>query len=74
MGKNNIRIGSISPSNIETGFSYAMYKDEPEKAQEIHRSPCLQAEDMVQQIKHILEQPRHVQIHDILIRATQQMT
>ena len=60
---------------VETEFAPTMHKDTPGKAEEIYNSiPCLQAEDMAQHVKHILEMPKHVQIHDILVRPTLQMS
>ncbi len=33
---------------------------------------CLQAEDMAREVEHIMAAPKHVQIHDILVRPTEQ--
>ena len=64
----------ISPGLVETEFAPTMHKDTPGKAEELNSIPCLQAEDMAQHVKHILEVPKHAQIHDILVRPTQQMS
>lgn len=67
-----IRISGLSPGLVQTEFQEAMTGDK-EKAKMIHDSvPCLQAEDMAESVKYILSAPPHVQIHDILVRPTQQ--
>lgn len=74
MGNNNIRIACVSPGLVETEFLPVMYDaTQPGKAQETYNSlPCLQAQDMADHVRHILELPKHVQVHDILVRPTQQ--
>jgi NADP-dependent 3-hydroxy acid dehydrogenase YdfG len=74
LGSNNIRIASISPGLVETEFLYAMYEETtPGKAEQIyHSSPVLEGQDIAEHVRHILELPKHVQIHDILVRPTQQ--
>jgi len=69
----NIRVAAISPGLVETEFQSAMYPDDPARAAAITSSlPCLQAEDMADAVTYILSTPKHMQIHDILIRPTQQ--
>jgi NADP-dependent 3-hydroxy acid dehydrogenase YdfG len=72
----NIRVSSLSPGFVETEFAPAMLAetpDGPKKAEELYRSlDCLQAEDMADSVKYILAAPKHVQIHDILVRPTAQ--
>merc|ERR1719411_855392 len=70
---NNIRIAAISPGLVETEFQAAMYPEAPEKAEAIVRSlECLQSRDISSAVSYILSSPPHMQIHDILIRPTQQ--
>ena len=69
----NIRVAAISPGLVETEFQTAMYPDAPEKAEAIVRSvECLQSGDISSAVSYILASPPHMQIHDILIRPTQQ--
>jgi len=69
----NIRVAAISPGLVETEFQSAMYPDDPAKAAAITSAlPCLQAKDMADAVTYILSAPKHMQIHDILIRPTQQ--
>ena len=69
----NIRVAAISPGLVETEFQTAMYPDAPEKAEAIVRSvECLQDRDISSAVSYILASPPHMQIHDLLIRPTQQ--
>ena len=69
----NIRVAAISPGLVETEFQSAMFPDDPARAAAITSAlPCLQAEDMADAVTYILGAPKHMQIHDILIRPTQQ--
>ncbi|CAL4124913.1 unnamed protein product, partial [Meganyctiphanes norvegica] len=71
--KSNIRIGSISPGIVETEFSYRMNKDNPELAKKLYSSlHALQPQDVAASVVHVLSAPKHVQIHDILVRPTEQ--
>lgn len=68
----DIRISSVSPGLTETEFA-ANYHQSPEKADEIYnRFPVLQPQDIADTVAHILQQPPHVQIHDVMVRSTYQ--
>ena len=68
----NIRIGQLSPGVVETEFALAMSGDQ-QKADQLYSSmECLTAEDMADCLKFILSAPIRMQIHDILVRPTQQ--
>ena len=67
-----IRIGAVSPGFVETEFA-AHYHRSESKAQETYsRYPVIQPEDIAAQVLFMLQQPPHVQIHDILVRPTEQ--
>jgi len=69
----NIRVCGISPGLVQTEFQAAMYPDSPDKVAAIHNSvPCLQSEDISGAVSYILACPPHMQVHDILMRPTQQ--
>ncbi len=82
LGK-DIRITGISPGVVETGVHerlfgaeqarklYAMGEEE-EKEGRSGKGRCLQAEDVAEVVKNVLRAPRHVQVHDILLRSTRQ--
>jgi len=70
----SIRVSSISPGFVETEFA-AHYHQSPEKAEAIYRQfPMLQPEDIANTVAYLLSQPEHVQIHDVLLRPTQQQS
>ena len=69
----NIRLSAISPGLVETQFQSVMYPDDPDRAEAIQRSvECLQSSDISSAVSYILSSPPHMQIHDLLIRPTQQ--
>lgn len=71
--KSHIRTTSISPGLVETEFAARMYKDE-ERAKNIYSSfKCLEADDIAEALVYALSAPAHVQVHDILIRPTEQV-
>jgi NADP-dependent 3-hydroxy acid dehydrogenase YdfG len=58
---------------VETEFSYVVNKSDPSKADSLYKSlEPLKSEDIADHVKFIMEAPRHVQIHDILVRPTEQ--
>lgn len=70
--KSNIRVSSISPGFVETEFA-AKYYQSSDKAQELYsRYPVLQPADIAEAVWYALSQPEHVQVHDVLLRCTQQ--
>ena len=69
----HIRVAQISPGLVETEFSFVMNQENPGKAEATYKSiKCLQAADMANLVKYILEKPKHVQVTDILVRPTEQ--
>ena len=67
-----IRISSISPGFVETEFA-EKYSGSREQAQQVYNQfPVLQPNDIANAIGYVLSQPDHVQVHDILLRPTQQ--
>jgi NADP-dependent 3-hydroxy acid dehydrogenase YdfG len=69
-----IRIGEICPGYVETGFASHYLKSE-EKARETYsRFKVLEAEDVAEAVSYMLACPPHVQVHDILLRPTEQPT
>jgi len=70
---NHIRVAAISPGLVETEFFQTQYPDDPAKAKAIGSSmECIQAQDIADTALHIISAPKHVQIHDVLIRPTEQ--
>ena len=70
----NIRVSSVSPGFVETEFA-AQYHQSQDQAEALYgQFPVLQPEDIANTIAYILAQPDHVQIHDVLLRPTQQQS
>ena len=70
----NIRITSVSPGIVETEFA-EKYHQSPEKAQATYSQfPVLQAVDIANAVAYAIAQPAHVEVNDILLRPTQQVS
>ncbi len=70
----HIRITSISPGIVETEFA-EKYHQSPEQAQATYSQfPVLQADDIANAVAYAISQPTHVEINDILLRPTQQVS
>jgi NADP-dependent 3-hydroxy acid dehydrogenase YdfG len=67
-----IRVSAISPGFVETEFAEVYHGDPVKAADTYSRFEVLQPEDIAAAIRTIVEAPPHVQIHDLLIRSTQQ--
>lgn len=70
--KSSIRISSISPGFVETEFAEKYTGSQEQAAQVYEQFPVLQASDIAGGVAYILAQPSHVQVHDLLLRPTQQ--
>ncbi|NEQ96913.1 MAG: SDR family NAD(P)-dependent oxidoreductase [Cyanothece sp. SIO2G6] len=67
-----IRVSAISPGYVETEFA-EKYAKSADHAKAIYSQfPVLQPEDIAEAVWYVLSQPPHVQVHDILVRSTQQ--
>ncbi len=72
--KSNIRVSSVSPGIVETEFA-EKYHQSPEKAEKTYSQfPALQAVDIANAVAYALSQPEHVEVNDILIRPTHQLS
>ena len=72
--ENNIRIAQISPGVVKTGaLEAAVPNIDKAMAEAIYKTiPHLNVEDVAECVKYVLECPIRMQIHDILVRPTQQ--
>jgi len=70
--KRAVRVTTISPGLVETGFA-AHYAGSTDAAAKTYGAlKCLQSEDVAGAVLYALAQPNHVQIHDILLRPKEQ--
>ncbi|XP_053310297.1 dehydrogenase/reductase SDR family member 11 isoform X1 [Spea bombifrons] len=73
--QSHIRATSISPGLVETGFAFKLLDNDPEKAAATYESiKCLKAEDIANSVIYVLSAPPHVQIGDIQMRPTEQVS
>ena len=72
--KSRTRVTAISPGLVETGF-HAVFTGSEKGAREIYDSmKVLDPADIVSALRYVLSQPPHVQVHDVLVRPTEQGT
>lgn len=69
-----IRVCAISPGFVETEFAEVMTGDAITAAQLYARYQCLTAADIAQTVGWVVQTPAHMQVHDILIRPTMQVS
>lgn len=67
-----VRVSSISPGYVETEFHQNYFQSAERARKAYSRYPALKPQDIAGSVRHILEAPQHMQIHDILLRATEQ--
>ena len=67
-----IRVGSLSPGYVETEFAAHYHKSEDTARETYARFKVLEATDMADAIVYMLACPAHMQVHDLLVRPTDQ--
>nr|KAF6455620.1 dehydrogenase/reductase 11 [Rousettus aegyptiacus] len=71
----HIRATCISPGVVETQFAFKLHDKDPEKAAATYEHiKCLKPEDVAEAVIYVLSTPPHVQIGDIQMRPTEQVT
>lgn len=72
--KSKIRVSAVSPAWVETEFA-EHYFDSAERARQVYSAlKVLEPADIADAVEYVLERPAHVQVHDILIRPTDQQS
>jgi NADP-dependent 3-hydroxy acid dehydrogenase YdfG len=69
-----IRVSSISPGFVETEFAENYHKDPAAKARSYGKFQVLDADDIAWLVHSLISAPQHVQIHDVLLRPTEQVS
>ncbi|XP_010625094.1 dehydrogenase/reductase SDR family member 11 isoform X3 [Fukomys damarensis] len=73
--QSHIRATCISPGLVETQFAFKLHDKDPERAAATYeRIKCLKPEDVAEAVIYVLSCPPHVQIGDIQMRPTEQVT
>ncbi len=68
-----IRVTNIEPGMVETEFSVVRFKDDKEKADQVYQGlKPLTAEDIAQTVMWCIDQPKHVNIQELVIYPTDQ--
>jgi 3-hydroxy acid dehydrogenase/malonic semialdehyde reductase len=68
-----IRVTGIHPGMVETEFSLVRFKGDEARATQVYKGfQPLQAEDIAETIRYVIETPSHVQLADITILPTAQ--
>jgi NADP-dependent 3-hydroxy acid dehydrogenase YdfG len=67
-----IRIGEVSPGFVETGFAEHYHKSAAKARETYSQFPVLTPDDIAEAVVYMLACPEHVQVHDILLRPTEQ--
>ncbi|OCT91875.1 dehydrogenase/reductase (SDR family) member 11 S homeolog isoform X1 [Xenopus laevis] len=71
--KSHIRVTSISPGLVETEFAYRCFEHDPSLANTLYRSlKCLDGGDIANAVLYALGTPPHVQVHELIVRPTEQ--
>lgn len=67
------RVTSISPGFVETEFAEVYTHGDPTAAERSYgQYPVLQPDDIADSLWHVITRPAHMQVHDVLIRPTEQ--
>ncbi|NBW81539.1 SDR family NAD(P)-dependent oxidoreductase [bacterium] len=71
--EHGIRVMMISPGMVETEFSVVRFAGDHHKAQSVYRGiQPLDAGDIAETIVFALQQPRHINLDEIIIKPQQQ--
>lgn len=74
LGGTGIRVSTIAPGRVaETNFSNVRYKGDAEKAKSVYEGyRTMTSSDVAENIAWILEQPKHINIQELVILPTDQ--
>lgn len=68
-----VRVTAISPGFVDTEFASVFNHGDPAAAQRTYgRYPVLQPDDVASAVHYVVSAPAHVQVHDLLLRPTEQ--
>lgn len=67
-----IRVASVSPGFVETEFAEVYHGDKSKAEETYSRYKVLEPRDVATTCRQLIEMPQHVEIHDVLMRPTDQ--
>lgn len=75
LNKHGIRVSSVNPGLVETEFSLVRFKGDANRADSVYNGfDPLTAEDVADTILYVANRPKHVNISDVMILPTAQVT
>ena len=72
LGKNNIRIGSVSPGLVKTEIVEVMTQNAALSEMLYAKTPHIQSSDVSDTVLQIIASKPHVQIHDVILRHVEE--
>lgn len=69
-----VRVTSVSPGFVETGFAALYHRDPAAAAEAYGRYKVLEPDDVARAVLYVVSQPPWVQVHDLLMRPTDQLS
>lgn len=69
-----VRVTAISPGFVETEFAARYHKSEEAARETYSRHRVLEDADVAESIAWVLSAPPHMQVHDVLMRPTEQQS
>jgi 17beta-estradiol 17-dehydrogenase / 3beta-hydroxysteroid 3-dehydrogenase len=70
--KSGIRVSEVSPGVVQTEFAARYRGDEEAARKQYAEYEVLQPADVARTVAWLLAQPPHVEVHDVIVRPTQQ--
>lgn len=68
-----LRVSQISPGMVETEFDVVQsFGDQASAAEKYSRFTCLQPEDVAEAVVWVISAPDRMDVHDVLVRPTEQ--
>jgi NADP-dependent 3-hydroxy acid dehydrogenase YdfG len=68
-----VRVSAISPGFVETEFAAHYHQSEKAARRTYGRYPVIQPDEVADAVAYAISRPPHMEIHDVLIRPTQQV-
>ncbi|XP_053310298.1 dehydrogenase/reductase SDR family member 11 isoform X2 [Spea bombifrons] len=70
----HIRVTSISPGGVETEFAYRLFDKDPHNSENLYAGrPCLSSGNISDAVLYVLGAPAHVQVHELIVRSTEEV-
>jgi NADP-dependent 3-hydroxy acid dehydrogenase YdfG len=75
LGKHGVKVAQIAPGMVETEFSLVRFSGDEAKAKEVYQNlKPLSSEDIATTVLWMVSAPEHVNVADVLILPTPQLS